>query len=61
MVIIILNGDLFVIMIQDIQIWMEASIFLILYAYHNGQYVICSGTGANLPIESVFIRTYQFT
>ena len=27
----------------------------------NGQYVICSGTGANLAIESVPIRTYQFT
>jgi len=27
----------------------------------NGQYIICLGTGVGLAIESVFIRTYQFT
>ena len=27
----------------------------------NGQYVICSGSGYSLPLNSVHIRTYQFT
>ena len=27
----------------------------------NGQYVICAGSGSNIPITSVRIRTYQFT